>query len=228
MAAALNEQGGGARPVGRWCETGGLFFDQQMQSIVQRGLWGVLIASLLAVSVAYVRSLGAPPILGELHDFSLTNQLGNPVNRASLRGRITVVNVVFSRCPTQCRRLSAQMQRIQSRIPSGVRLLSLTADPEHDTPEVLKRYGLEYRVSPDKWWMLTGRKPEVYRVAVADLKFAVVESGEPSPKIEDLFVHSADFGVLDSEGRLRFVIHSEESDAEDRVLRSVKRLKGIL
>jgi protein SCO1/2 len=120
------------------------------------------------------------------------------------------------------------MQRIQSRIPSGVRLLTLTADPEHDTPEVLKRYGLEYQASSDKWWMLTGRKSEVYRVAVADLKFAVVESGEPSPKIEDLFIHSADFGVLDSEGRLRFVIHSEDSDAEDQVLRSVKRLKGIL
>ena len=199
-----------------------------MESIIQRGLWGALIASLLAVSVAYFRSLGAPPILSERHDFSLTNQLGNPVTRASLRGRISVVNVVFSRCPTQCRRLSAQMQRIQSRIPSGVRLLTLTADPEHDTPEVLKRYGLEYQVSSDKWWMLTGRKSEVYRVAVADLKFAVVESGEPSPKIEDLFIHSADFGVLDSEGRLRFVIHSEDSDAEDQVLRSVKRLKGIL
>jgi protein SCO1/2 len=204
------------------------FFDHQMESIIQRGLWGALIASLLAVSVAYFRSLDAPPILSELHDFSLTNQLGNPVNRASLRGRISVVNVVFSRCPTQCRRLSAQMQRIQSRIPSGVRLLTLTADPEHDTPEVLKRYGLEYQVSSDKWWMLTGRKSEVYRVAVADLKFAVVESGEPSPKIEDLFIHSADFGVLDSEGRLRFVVHSEDSDAEDQVLRSVKRLKGIL
>jgi protein SCO1/2 len=204
------------------------FFDHQMESIIQRGLWGALIASLLAVSVAYFRSLGAPPILSELHDFSLTNQLGNPVNRASLRGRISVVNVVFSRCPTQCRRLSAQMQRIQSRIPSGVRLLTLTADPEHDTPEVLKRYGLEYQASSDKWWMLTGRKSEVYRVAVSDLKFAVVESGEPSPKIEDLFIHSADFGVLDSEGRLRFVIHSEDSDAEDQVLRSVKRLKGIL
>jgi len=56
----------------------------------------------------------------------------------------------------------------------------------------------------------------------------VVESGEPSAKLEDLFIHTADFGVLDSKGRLRFVIHSEDSDAEDQVIRSVKRLKGIL
>jgi len=65
-------------------------------------------------------------------------------------------------------------------------------------------------------------------VAIADLKFAVVESGELSAKLEDLFIHTADFGVLDSKGRLRFVIHSEDSDAEDQVIRSVKRLKGIL
>lgn len=199
-----------------------------MESHIQRGLWAALIASLLAVSVAYLRSRNDPPVLSRLEEFNLTNQLGQAVGRHALRGRVTVVNVIFSRCPTQCRRLSAQMQRIQSRIPSGVRLVSLTADPEFDTPEVLRRYGLEYQASPDRWWLLTGRKSEVYRVAISDLKFAVVESGEPSPKLEDLFIHSADFGVLDSQGRLRFVIHSEDSDAEEQVIRAVKRLKGIL
>ena len=199
-----------------------------MASVLQRGLWGVLIAGLLAVSVAYFGSRGAPPVLSRLHDFSLTNQSGQAVSLESLEGRITVVNVVFSRCPTQCRRLSAQMQRIQARIPSGVRLVTLTADPVHDTPEVLGRYGKEYGASPEKWWFLTGAKAEVYRVAVGDLKFAVVESGDPSAKLEDLFIHSADFGVLDSWGRLRFIVHGEDSDAEDKVLRSVKRLKGIL
>jgi len=199
-----------------------------MESHIQRGLWAALIASLLAVSVAFFRSRTAPPVLGQLHEFTLTNQLGQPVGRNALKGRVTVVNVVFSRCPTQCRRLSAQMQRIQAKVPAGVRLVSLTADPGYDTPEVLKRYGMEYQASPDRWWLLTGQKSEVYRVAISDLKFAVVESGEPSPKLEDLFIHSADFGVLDSQGRLRFVIHSEDSDAEDQVIRSVKRLKGIL
>lgn len=76
--------------------------------------------------------------------------------------------------------------------------------------------------------MLTGAKSEVYRVAVNDLKFAVVESGDRSARLEDLFIHSADFGIVDSEGRLRFIVHSEDPDAEDQVLRSVKRLKGIL
>lgn len=198
------------------------------ESALQRGLWGILIAGLLAVSVAYFGSRGAPPVLSRLHDFALTNQLGQPVSIDSLQGRITVVNVVFSRCPTQCRRLSAQMQRIQARIPSGVRLVTLTADPEYDSPAVLSRYGKEYGASPDRWWFLTGAKAEVFRVAVADLKFAVVESGDPSAKLEDLFIHSADFGVLDSRGRLRFIVHGEDSDAEDKVLRSVKRLKGIL
>ena len=163
-----------------------------MESNIQRVLWGTLVASLLAVSVAYFNSRGAPPVLSQLHDFSLTNQLGQSVGKDSLKGRISVVNIVFTRCPTQCRRLSAQMQRLQSRIPSGVRLISLTADPEFDTPEVLKRYGLEYQASPETWWMLTGQKSEVYRVAIADLKFAVVESGEPSAKLEDLFIHTGD------------------------------------
>ncbi|MFM7806187.1 MAG: SCO family protein [Verrucomicrobiota bacterium] len=199
-----------------------------MQSLIQRGLWTLLVAGLLAVSVAYLASGKAPPVLARLQDFALTNQVGNRVDLASLRGRVSVVNVIFSRCPTQCRRLSAQMQRIQARIPSGVRLLTMTADPEHDSPEVLARYGLEYQASPQTWWFLTGRKAEVYRVAVSDLKFAVVESGDPAAKLEDLFIHSADFGILDAQGRLRFIVHGEDSDAEDQVLRSVKRLKGIL
>lgn len=190
-------------------------------------LWASLVAGILTVCAAYVISVRAPrlPVIGQVHPFSLTNQLGRTVGLDALSGDVWVANVVFSRCPTQCRKLSRQMQVIQSRLPSGVRLVTLTADPQFDTPEVLKRYGEQYQADPAKWWFLTGPKAELYRLAIGDLKFSVVESGEPDAKLEDLFIHSASFVIVDRQGRLRVSVQSEDPDAEEKVLGYVRNLR---
>jgi protein SCO1/2 len=185
------------------------------------------VAGILVVSCAFALTGLRPrlPVISELKPFSLTNHLAEPVGLGSIRGSICVANVVFSRCPTQCRKLSSQMQRIQADIPAGVRLLSLTADPEHDTPQVLRRYGEQYKTDASKWWFLTGPKKELYRLAIEDLKFTVIESGEPDGKLEDLFIHSPVFAILDRRGRVRAVVQGEAANAEENVLRIVRSLR---
>lgn len=194
---------------------------------IERLLWGVLVAGIAIVCGAFALATFRPrlPVISELKPFSLTNQLAEPVQLGSLRGSICVANVVFSRCPTQCRKLSSQMQRIQAGIPGGVRLLSLTADPEYDTPQVLARYGSQYEADPSKWWFLTGPKKDLYRLAIEDLKFTVIESGNPGGKLEDLFIHSPVFAILDRRGRVRSVVQGEAPNAEEDVLRIVNALR---
>lgn len=167
------------------------------------------------------------PVLGTVGAFSLTNQAGIRVTQSDLEDRVWVANVIFSRCPGQCHVSSQQMARIQGRIPgaSGVRFVSLTADPEYDTPAVLTRYGRLYGVDPARWMFLTGPKADVYELAMKGLLFSVVETDESQRQsLEDLFIHSTSFVIVDGLGRLRAVVQGEEDDAEDRVVEAVTRL----
>jgi protein SCO1 len=193
-----------------------------------RVIWGLLVGGLLAVVVAFVLAPPAQPrlpVIHQVHGFTLTNQVGTAVSLADLNGKVWVANVIFSRCPTQCRKLSRQMQRVQAELPARAHLVSLTADPSYDSAPVLQRYGEQYQTDPQRWWFLTGSKTEVYRVAVEDLKFSVLESGDPAPaKLEDLFIHSTSYSVVDRRGRLRAVVQGEAPDAEHQILDAVRRL----
>lgn len=200
----------------------------------QQTLWTILVLALVGVGGAYfvlepkpTLAPAAPlPLIGSVKPFSLTNQAGTTVTEADLRGQVVVADVIFSRCPTLCHRLSQQMAKLQAKIPAGVRLLSLTADPAFDTPSVLARHGQRYGAEAAKWWFLTGTKAEVYRVATNSLLFAVMENPEPEPaKLEDLFIHSADFKIVDRLGRLRAVVYGEETNAVERILSLVTQLQ---
>jgi protein SCO1/2 len=193
----------------------------------QKSIWGVLVIGIIAVVVAFILSppLERLPAFGLVQGFTLTNQIGEAITLDSLNGKVWVANVIFSRCPTQCRRLSAQMEEVQRHLPRGVRLVSLTADPGYDSPKVLERYGEKYHTDPAKWWFLTGPKSEVYRVAVQDLKFSVMETGDDQTnRLENLYIHSTSYTIVDRHGRLRGVVQGENEDAPAQILRKVKLL----
>lgn len=194
----------------------------------QRLIWTLFVmamAGLVAVAVwRQTRSVDLP-VFGELGSFRLTNQLGAAVSSESLRGAVTVANVIFSRCPGQCHRLSQQMSRLQAATPEDVRLVSLTADPEFDSPAVLAQYGARHGARAERWWFLTGPKAEVYRVAEQDLRFTVLDTGVQNPSLEDRFIHSGNFVLLDRRGRLRAVVQSEDGDAVEQLRRLVERLR---
>jgi protein SCO1/2 len=194
----------------------------------QKLVWSGLVAALSGIAVAYfvTESRRSPlPVIAQMRGFALTNQLGNPVSSSALKGRVTVVNVIFTQCPIQCPKLSQQMARVQQSVPEGVRLVSLTADPVYDSPAVLQRYAQRFGADPARWWFLTGEKVQLYRFATEDLKFNLLEASDPlNTPIEDRFIHSTDFSILDRAGSLRALVHGEEPDAEARITALVQQL----
>jgi protein SCO1/2 len=166
------------------------------------------------------------PVYGDVPDFKLTNQLGEAVSLADLRGHIWVANIIFTRCSGPCPDMTRQMKIIQEGLPSGnaVKLVSLTADPDFDSPAVLKEYASRFGVDPARWALLTGPKQEVYDVAIRGLKLAVqqTENGKPDP---DQFIHSTRFVVVDQRGQVRG-ISFEGSDVVDQILRAIRQLRN--
>ena len=197
--------------------------------------WGGLIAVMLLVGAAYglqrkPEKSPAPsslPVLSEVGQFQLTNQFGIRVGREELEGYVWLVDVIFSRCPGQCHQLSLQMAELQGKLPKGlpIRLISLTADPEYDSPAVLLRYGGRYGAESNRWLFLTGPKREVYNLAMQGLKFSVVENEDArDATVDELFIHSASFALVDRQGRLRSMVQAEDPDAVPRILRELRAL----
>jgi protein SCO1/2 len=175
------------------------------------GIWGLLSLVVLSVVGVFVSTLvrGTPaplPAYGQLPDFRLTNQLGQTVSLADLKGHVVVADIIFTRCPGPCLQMTKKMQALGAALPAdnSIRFISLTADPDYDTPSILQRYAARFKADPQRWQFLTGPKKEVYSLARHGLKLAVEENSAASAD-EGQFIHSTRFIVLDRQGRLRGV-----------------------
>jgi len=103
----------------------------------------------------------------EVPDFSLVDEQGRPTRLSDFRGRLTVLEFIYTRCPLPdvCPRLSANFALLQKKFGRDLVLLSITIDPDHDTPEVLHEYAQRWRADPSIWHFLTGEPDQVRRVA---------------------------------------------------------------
>ncbi len=107
----------------------------------------------------------------------------------------------------------------------GVRSVTLTTDPEFDTPQVLKKYGDRFKAEPGHWWFLTGTKSEIAGLARDGLKLTAVEKnpGERDSDI-DLFIHSTIFVLVDKHGRVRASFETDEPSSKTHIIEAVKQL----
>lgn len=194
------------------------------------GLTVLLAAATLLLMNWQRRSRAAAKpllVLGQVNAFTLTNQLGQPVTLTNLLGRVWVADVIFTRCQSSCLNLTRRMAALQARLPSGepVQLVSLTADPENDSPSVLQQYAETHGADAARWQFLTGPKKELYRLAIDDLKFVVVDRTQASCQpLEEMFLHSTLFAVVDRRGRVRGYFEGTEPAAQEQVLAAVGRL----
>jgi len=135
-------------------------------------------------------------------DFTLTDQAGRPFSLASQRGRVVLVNFLYTRCPLPevCPRLAASFASLQRRFPTeDLMLVSITLDPTFDTPEVLARYAATMRARVDRWRFLTGDTGPVAR------RFGLVHWAE-----EGVIVHNSQTAVIDRQGRLAAMVEGSQ------------------
>ncbi|MBI1840950.1 MAG: SCO family protein [Verrucomicrobia bacterium] len=188
----------------------------------------LLVVGLVVALVVVIRQTGPPPpIIGQIQPFLLTNQLNQPVQLSDLKGNLWVANIIFTRCPGPCKQMSRRMAALQKRWAgnASVRFISLTTDPDHDTPAVLKVYAEEMGADPSRWQFLTGPKPTIRELAVDGLKLTVKDTeADQRANPADLFVHSTISVVVDRHGRLRGAVEALEKDSEAQFDSLIHRL----
>ena len=200
-----------------------------------------LLLVLLTLLLAYVltglqtRVNRRPPlpVIGAVNDFALTNQFGSAVSLADLRGELWIADIIFTRCPGPCLKMTRQMKELQDALPaaSKTRLVTLTTDPDFDTPPVLAKYAERFNADTNRWMFLTGTKKEISALGGGSLKLSAVEVKPAERKSEnDLFIHSTIFVVVDKQARLRGVFETggegvDWSVEKQKILAAVKQLE---
>lgn len=191
------------------------------------------------------------PVLAELPAFQLTDQAGRSFGRTEMRGRVWIASFVFTSCAEACPRLVQKIRGIQDRLTpleqaSTIGLISVSVDPERDTPAKLREYAQSFGAKEPLWRFLTGPQAEVertvvkgFRVAMAKVKAepgsgqaaATALRAEEDPKKEAARLHVEAFDILhgeqlvlvDVQGRIRGYYTADEKGTE-KLLRDARLL----
>lgn len=186
-------------------------------------------------------SLETLAVYGEVPDFSLIEPSGRRITRADLLGKAWIANFIYTQCTETCPLQSAELARLQGEFAAqpDLRLVSITVDPERDTPAALAAYAKRYGADPTRWLFLTGDKRAIYQLAKDGFRLGVVDPDDqeqargpvrwlaPSPALathgsKGLVMHSSRLVLVDRQARIRAYHLSNDEQSLQRLRRNVR------
>jgi protein SCO1/2 len=145
---------------------------------------------------------GGDPLAGageSAPDFALIDQDARPLSLAALRGKVVLLDFVYTRCPGPCPILTGIHRKVRDDLSAAdrarVQLVSITLDPEHDTPAVLREFASARRIDPQGWSFATGPAADVDAVVRA---YGVGSVRQPNGEIE----HTVATFLIDRDGQI--------------------------
>jgi protein SCO1/2 len=181
---------------------------------------GALVAA--AVYLLGCGPVADVPVWGTLPEFDLVNQDAEPYGTQQLEGRPWIADFIFTHCPGRCPMLTREMSRLQTELRGrgwdDVMLVSISVDPESDTPDALAAYAAKHGAKQDGWQFLTGTRDGIWSLSVDGFKLAVAE-------IEDTgqgpIVHSNRFVLADGQRQIRGYYDAFDADDRAKLLRDL-------
>jgi len=172
-------------------------------------------AALIAVPDASgPQSSEAPPLpnIGPAPAFALTSQDGLPVRLDDFRGKVVAVNFIYTLCRTACPVLTPMQVMVQDRLGKefgrSIAFVSITLDPEHDTPELLRLYAQAYGADLGGWTFLTGSPEDIRDLAA---RYGIYSREDASGALD----HSLLTSLIDRRGLLRVQYLGARFDPEE-------------
>lgn len=152
------------------------------------------------------------PVIGPAPPFALISQDGKQVSLADLRGKVVAVTFIYTQCPDICPLLTQKMVQVQDELGADfgakVAFVSITLDPEHDTPALLRDYARSWGAKSQGWSFLTGSLAAVRDVT---RRYGVFFSKKDDGSVE----HSQLTTLVDADGRMRVQYLGARFDPEE-------------
>lgn len=175
-----------------------------------------------------VREVEPLAVGDKLPDYTFTNSMGRVVRLSEFQGRALAITFIFTRCPfpTFCPRLSSNFSEAAEKLkamsggPTNWHLLSLTIDPEYDTPERLEGYARRYKADANHWDHLTGALIDITAISEAfGLQFWRANPNEP-------INHNVRTVVVDATGRIQWITPENEWKPDTLVEQMVRAARA--
>ena len=186
-----------------------------------RPIWGFFAIFAIGFPLFFLFQPPLPEKYNQLSSIDLVNQNNESVDTTFFSKTPSIVNFVFTRCKDFCPALSKKMQFIQRQIPDA-RLVSISVDPEYDTPKILQEYGKRFKAG-DSWFFLTGTRDQITTTNSAfQQAYRKNRSEDDTPNI----LHSQKFILVDEDGFIRGFYDDNSADIR-LLIRDYHRLKRI-
>lgn len=167
----------------------------------------LVLAVVSTVAVVTLRRRVELPRYGTVPAFTLASGAGQPFGTAQLDGHVWVADFIFTTCPEICPRMTEEMARLQGWLVNRgldrrVQLVSVSVDPDRDTPEKLRAYAEQFHARPGLWTFVTGSQQAIEDAVVHGFKIAVSREKDDS---QDGFaiVHGTKFVLVDGARHIR-------------------------
>lgn len=183
-------------------------------------VWGFVIGivTLTAIRPLLRHVPAPPPVIGQVPAYTLVDDAGKPYGSQDLQGQVYVVSFFFTSCRSICPAIMRGMARLQDGLDQrgveGVRLVSITVDPEHDTPETLRAYAGELGVKATRWTLLTGDPASIKRVVVDGFK-TPMDPAQRTPSEPMDIAHTGKVVLVDGQGRIRGYYDTDEMGLDE-------------
>lgn len=134
--------------------------------------------------------------LGSITDFELTNQTGSKTSLNDMKGKVWVADFIFTSCSGICPDMTKNLATVQHAFVDepDVRFVSISVDPDKDTPEVLAAFAEKFGADPERWNFLTGPKDYIKEISYQGF---MIGSGEVMTNHSDKFI------LVDHQGDIR-------------------------
>ncbi|KAA6438585.1 SCO family protein [Dyadobacter flavalbus] len=162
-------------------------------------------------------------IYNTIPPFSFVNQEGDTVSEKLVEGKIYVTDFFFTTCPTICPVMKRQMIKVFNDIKGkpDVMILSHSIDPEHDTPQVLKKYAQDLGVEGSQWQFLTGQKEKIYEIG----QKSYLSTAKEDKSAEGGYIHSGAFILVDKEKHVRGMYDGTTEEGTQKLIADIKTLQ---
>ena len=183
----------------------------------------------LAVLIRFVAVRSSPrkslPQFWAVPAFDITGvtaQGERPLRQKDLLGSPWIADFVYTSCGGPCPIMSSKMAALQRILPSSVRLVSISVDPDHDTVPVLQEYAIRYHADPSRWIFGRTDKKSTYRLISQGFRLAVAEQHNAPP--ETRVMHSPYFVLIDARGVVRGFYDSNKPTFMENLRQDVGQL----
>ena len=176
-------------------------------------------------SVVVAAPADDPIVFGQVPAFELVDQTGTAFTREDLAGTPWVLATIFTTCTGPCPSVTREVGRVARRLDgTDVHFVSVTVDPERDSPAVLAAYAEAFEADPARWSFLTGEPDQVASLVRDGFKMPFAQLEEPDPVTGDTITHDVRLAVVDADGAIRGWYRSDEPAEMDGLVRRVEFL----